>query len=83
MRSCLHVVLPRTTYRTTYRIHNLSIYISSGGSPNRVHVAIHLIPVKYQSTTTDTVGHEFHWSGVLRCLAAPSLYVTTDWDVIE
>ena len=36
-----------------------------------------------ETLTTDTVGPEFHWSGVLRCLAAPSLHVTTDGDVIE
>ena len=33
--------------------------------------------------TTDTVGHELHWSGVLRCLAVPLLHVTTDGDIIE
>ena len=36
-----------------------------------------------ETLTTDIVGHEFHWSLVLRCLAAPSLHVTTDGDVIE
>ena len=36
-----------------------------------------------ETLTTDSVGHEFHWSRVLRCLAAPSLHVTTDGDVIE
>ena len=58
MRSCLHVVLPRTTYRTTYT-QSVYIYISHLVVPqNRVHVAIHLIPVKYQSTAVLTFALE-------------------------
>ena len=36
-----------------------------------------------KTLTTDTVGHEFHRSDVLRFLAAPLLHVTTDCDSIE